>query len=334
MGLGADLALGIGTQVGAEVGNLAFGNLKMKQQLKGQKKALEQQNAAALDLWNKTNYGAQMEHLKAAGLNPGLIYGMGGSGGQLGSSSAMPTSTSGEMSGMAMLQGAMMRAQIEATEAQADKSRAEAENLRGIEREKGQAQIANLASLTNNQDARTELTKVDTGIRKLQEGILEATQWYDIGKAKEEWSKLVSEARSAAAKAEIDENVVNDKIKQEAARTAGMLIENRATEKGIELTDQQIENLIAQMDVAYKNADTMKWNAETQARQAGANIQKMLSDSGMEMDASEIVNIILGIGAAAQFGKGGVGKPKLSPGQKSRYNRWGTQTKPGGYDLK
>ena len=74
-------ALGIGTSIAEGASNLIFGEFAQKQQLRGQKKALEQQNAAALDMWNKTNYGAQMKHLQAAGLNPGLIYGMKGGGG-------------------------------------------------------------------------------------------------------------------------------------------------------------------------------------------------------------------------------------------------------------
>jgi hypothetical protein len=27
-----------------------------------------------MDMWNKTNYGAQVEHMKNAGLNPALMY--------------------------------------------------------------------------------------------------------------------------------------------------------------------------------------------------------------------------------------------------------------------
>ena len=73
-------ALGIGSNVAEGAGNLIFNGIAQKQQLKGQKKALEQQNAAQFDMWNKTNYGAQMKHLKDAGLNPALIYGMSGGG--------------------------------------------------------------------------------------------------------------------------------------------------------------------------------------------------------------------------------------------------------------
>ena len=41
-------ALGIGTSIMEGAGNLIFGAMAQKQQLKGQKKALEQQNAATL----------------------------------------------------------------------------------------------------------------------------------------------------------------------------------------------------------------------------------------------------------------------------------------------
>ena len=47
---------------------------------------LNRQNAKfntgqAKDMWNYTNFENQMKHIKAAGLSPGLIYGMGGQGG-------------------------------------------------------------------------------------------------------------------------------------------------------------------------------------------------------------------------------------------------------------
>ncbi len=38
-----------------------------------------------MDMWNKTNYKAQMEHMKAAGLNPALMYGSAGAPGTTGS---------------------------------------------------------------------------------------------------------------------------------------------------------------------------------------------------------------------------------------------------------
>ena len=34
-----------------------------------------------LEMWEKTGYGATKEQMKKAGINPGLLYGMGGAGG-------------------------------------------------------------------------------------------------------------------------------------------------------------------------------------------------------------------------------------------------------------
>jgi hypothetical protein len=41
----------------------------------------EQGHELQMDMWNRTNYGAQVEHMKNAGLSPGLMYGMSGGGG-------------------------------------------------------------------------------------------------------------------------------------------------------------------------------------------------------------------------------------------------------------
>jgi hypothetical protein len=38
-----------------------------------------------MDMWNKTNYGAQVKHMLEAGLNPALMYGSAGQGGTTGS---------------------------------------------------------------------------------------------------------------------------------------------------------------------------------------------------------------------------------------------------------
>lgn len=50
-------------------------------QMKGMKEMSDYQQQQQYDMWNKTNYGAQVEHLKKAGLNAGLLYGTSGGGG-------------------------------------------------------------------------------------------------------------------------------------------------------------------------------------------------------------------------------------------------------------
>ncbi len=92
------ISAGLGTILGG-IGGSAMGLLggigrkrREKRQVKYQKElmGMQQQNQKELNqqghelqmkMWNDTNYGAQMEHIKGAGLNPALMYGMSGGGG-------------------------------------------------------------------------------------------------------------------------------------------------------------------------------------------------------------------------------------------------------------
>lgn len=77
----ASQAMGMGVQAG-----------RAKKQHEREKELMSMQNQAQaglnrqghqlqMDMWNKTNYEAQMRKLKEAGLNPALMYGMSGGGG-------------------------------------------------------------------------------------------------------------------------------------------------------------------------------------------------------------------------------------------------------------
>ena len=57
-------------------------------QIAGNKETTDYNMSKQLEMWRNTSYSAQMEQMKKAGINPGLMYGMGGGGGQsVGSSS-------------------------------------------------------------------------------------------------------------------------------------------------------------------------------------------------------------------------------------------------------
>ena len=106
---------------------------------------LNRQNAKfntgqAKDMWNYTNFENQMKHIKAAGLSPGLIYGMGGAGGSSQGAGAasgvgLPQDQSVGMGLRAQEIGINMASamsQIKLNESQADKNDAEANKIRGV----------------------------------------------------------------------------------------------------------------------------------------------------------------------------------------------------------
>ena len=94
------------------------------------KEQAEYSTELSKEMWDYTNYENQVKHLKAAGLNPALLYGQGGGGGSSagGGTAAgvgLPTSTG---VGMA-IQWETMEAQKELVKAEAAKTNAEAAKL-------------------------------------------------------------------------------------------------------------------------------------------------------------------------------------------------------------
>lgn len=123
-------------------------------QIAGNKEMLEAQRLKELQMWKDTSYPAQMAMMKEAGLNPALMYGMGGGGGTTvgGGGSAVSGGTATGASGQGMA-GAMMGIQMKA---QTELLQAQKENI--------QADTANKQAGTTNLGVGTELKKVELQI--------------------------------------------------------------------------------------------------------------------------------------------------------------------------
>lgn len=106
-------------------------------QIQGQKEMMDYGYGKQLQMWKDTSYGPQMELMRKAGVNPALIYGMSGGGGQTtgnasGSvSGATAQQNPGEVQAMTAmgLQMGQMAAQTELLKAQAEKTKTETENI-------------------------------------------------------------------------------------------------------------------------------------------------------------------------------------------------------------
>lgn len=127
-----------------------------------------------MDMWNKTNYGAQVGHMKDAGLNPALMYKGAGAGGTTGSqgggSASMGSSQQGKVMDMSNL---LMKAQIDDLKASAEKKRTESEKLSGVDTDKGRAEIGNLTANEVNTIQKTTNLKTDNEVRKVEKELLE-----------------------------------------------------------------------------------------------------------------------------------------------------------------
>lgn len=130
MGALAGLAIGTGTAVLNNALQIGQQQSLQNMQIAGQKEMGQFNQRMALDMWDKTNYSAQMAQMEKAGLNAGLMYGNSGGGG---ATTNVPTgNVSGAQAnpdvskGMAMgLQAEAIASQIEVNKAQTQKLNAE-----------------------------------------------------------------------------------------------------------------------------------------------------------------------------------------------------------------
>ena len=129
-------------------------------QISGNKELANYSQNLQKDMWNYTNYENQIKHLKAAGLNPALMYAKGGVGGQTGSANAGQVAGShasseaereaiGIQRNAQMLQTAMNITQIQNIKADTKVKEAEAEKIKGVDTEYTKSQTdVNIAIVT------------------------------------------------------------------------------------------------------------------------------------------------------------------------------------------
>lgn len=269
-------------------------------QMKGQRSMIDYQKLRDLEFWKNTSYPAQKELMEKAGLNPALMYGMGGGGGQsIGGSAPGVTqghapSGGGEIqAAMGMqLQNAMLQAQISNINADTKVKEGEAAN-KGIQGKQIEATIENLTAGTENTRAQTRLTNVQTGVQEIEYSIKADTY--------EDTEKLIKQtARQAEIAADIlanDKTISNETVvtKISTMRANLMLLqtENELKKSGIKLNEQQIDKLkadIAQgwtsLNIQQQNAisqrimaDASKQNADTNVRQFLQGVNKDLWDA-------------------------------------------------------
>lgn len=258
-------ALGMQAASGATGGimGLALQGLNDKRQLKQQKKlqALEiagQQQMTdyntqkQLEMWEKTGYSAQMKQLREAGLNPGLIYGMGGAGGQTANiepgkvSGAEAPKGGGEaqgLMGMGMqmgLQLQLLKAQKENIEADTNLKNTDAQKKGGVDTKEAEARILNLQALTDNEKARGEMLKIETSILSIKEHIAGMTQNTAIAAAQKELQIATEQLERMERENEIGSKTKDDAVKRIRAEATGAVLENELKRQNINLTKEQI----------------------------------------------------------------------------------------------
>lgn len=268
----------LGSTIGQAAGSLGLGmllgNWEDKRQLEQQQKLQEQQIKGAkkmgqfnydmaMRMWQETNYAAQVEQMRKAGLNVGLMYKAGGPGGTTATPTGQITGATAQQKGaehmgMGMqlaLQTATQQAQIELAQAQARKTNVEADKLGGTDTTESKGRIAKLAEETNNLKLQNDLMKIDKQIKSNEETVSTATTDKQIEIINETYNKLKAEADTAINNAEISQAT---KEQQKLAVTKAL------EEQQIRMTLIAAGILQAGADIAQSQAQIAKISAEIQ----------------------------------------------------------------------
>lgn len=202
------------------------------------KEAMENSAAQQMKMWNDTNYGAQKDHMIAAGLNPGLMYGMSGGGGVTTGSATQQGVGGGQAASAAAteqnkLAMGMQLAQQGLMIAQAEKTRAETENLK----------------------AGTGKTEVDTATGKLDLDTKQKTQGATIQTIEETAAKALADAVRSQQQQVITEETMNSQIEKIKTDAIGAMIENEARKSGIELNAARIKEIAVNIEQRWRGQE-------------------------------------------------------------------------------
>lgn len=238
---------------------LLMENHEDKRQLNQQQKLQDMQLAGSKDLtkfnyeqqlkmWHDTNYGAQMQELKKAGLNPGLIYGTSGGGatttgsGGANVSGGHAAQQSGEILGLMGMknQNDLTRAQIENIKAQTAKT---------------QAETPNVALTGKNIQATTENIETETALNKIRLIYEEGNQMYQNEILEKQRDIITNQLNMIQNDASISDQTKQDRIKQIKAEAVNSVIEGTLKHAQIDVANQTIKTQIAQIAQQWQNLD-------------------------------------------------------------------------------
>lgn len=281
------------------IGGTILGDMQAREQGRLQEEAQNRQaelnkeqakysQGLAKEYWDYTNWENQVSHLKNAGLNPALMYGSGGAGGQTGGGKAEGVSQPEQkqmqiaQNAQAMgLQLANLESQIKVNESVAKKNTAEAEKTAGVDTEAAkmgiklseaqvlsererknalywEAEVAQSESVLKEALANTEqfnLQKVQWDIRTVEKGYEELSERIAMLKRENKIGDATAEMQIEQYKANLVDTWAGAMLKMaqtETQKEEVKAIAERLKQKDYELDQKDTEIIQRWVDLGIK----------------------------------------------------------------------------------
>lgn len=306
--------------IGQGVSNLYTGIINNKLQQDQNEKLLEQQGRynreqtdynmqKQLEFWQKTGYGPQVEQMKAAGLNPAMMYGGGGQGGSTNVATSSSSGASAGANSMApmdvagLMQLDLLKAQKENIEADTEKKKVDAAKTAGVDTELAKTQLGKLAQETKSEEWRTKILEIDEFIRSIDKEISSKTMNMRISTVESMAGQAYEMLRQSKVKSDIDEKTEREVISQIRAESIGAWIENDLKRAEISLNrEQQLELRRRVSNMIQENERQWQYLSNDGKRN---EIQKAFNDIIKDkVETDQILNVIDGVLKVTPVGAG------------------------------
>lgn len=205
-------------------------------QIQGQEALTDYNTQKQLQLWKDTSYPAQMQQLKAAGLNPALLYGGGGGGGQTAAiaqgtvSGADAPKGGGEVIAQQAMGIQRQQVNMQMQLLQAQKENIEADTANKLSQVPGnQAEPALKQSQTGKNIQETKNLETQGDILAVEREVQQKTQNSQIAQYFQGTEASMKQLEILRNSKNISDATVQTQIKQAKADLAATLIKNALT---------------------------------------------------------------------------------------------------------
>lgn len=235
----------------------------------------ERNEAMAMRMWENTNYDAQRKQMEKAGLNPALMYGMGGGAG---GATASPGGTGGgtsagvapQTTGMGV-QLALLDAQKRNLDADTKKKEAEATKTAGVDTQKTVTETSSIAQGITNAVLQNEIMQFEKSLKEMENSVQRQTLIDRMEYIEYQTDQAKEAVNSARRNNDINEQTKQDTINKIKAESIGAALTNALT---VEQTKATTTNTA--MNVLKTNAEIKKWAEEIAQGWKDLNIKEKM----------------------------------------------------------
>ena len=280
------------------------------------------------DLWDYTNYENQKQHIKNAGLNPALMYGMGGGGGvsangAQGQGVTQPTDRSVEMGlkqqGLG-LQLASIASQVDLNKSQAEKNKAEADKIAGVDTDVQKATIDNQIAQTSNEKVKKGLILGQIRVADAEEELkrnmadwtkdkADETRW-NIKSLQKGIDKLAEEINGMKLDNELKKRTIDNKVKESSLTLQNLMSEILLKGSQRKVNEEQAKAIPAEIlqgweELTKKGKELINQREQIEAYAQDVINRYELGKKGLDIEEQKLVkDIILGMLEIASKGAG------------------------------